>query len=191
LVGIRDGAEGVGRPRESPRIDTSVVEADRKCGRWRDRCAWPALGGACDNIRERYHQAGGRRPSADQRGVPLNAESRVTRTVRTIHRHPGAALTLGQMARQTGLSPYYFLRTFERVAGLTPNQYVRRARLREAATRLVAESSKVIDVALDCGFTDISNFNRAFRTEFGLSPRKFRQIASVQTPVDRHDPPSN
>jgi AraC family transcriptional regulator len=130
-------------------------------------------------------------PSADQRGVPLNAESRVTRTVRTIHRHPGAALTLGQMARQTGLSPYYFLRTFERVAGLTPNQYVRRARLREAATRLVAESSKVIDVALDCGFTDISNFNRAFRTEFGLSPRKFRQIASVQTPVDRHDPPSN
>ena len=29
----------------------------------------------------------------------------------------------------------------------------------------------VLDVAFDCGFGDISNFNRAFRTEFGMSPR--------------------
>jgi AraC family transcriptional regulator len=125
--------------------------------------------------------------SSNQSGLPLNAESRVTRTVRTIDRHPDAALTVGQMAREAGLSPYYFLRTFERVAGLTPHQYVRRARLREAATRLVAESGKVIDVALDCGFTDISNFNRAFRTEFGVSPRKFRQTSREPVADDKRD----
>jgi AraC-like DNA-binding protein len=54
---------------------------------------------------------------------------------------------------------------------------VRRARLREAATRLVAEPGKVIDGALDWGFSDISNFNRAFRTEFGVSPRIFRRTS--------------
>jgi AraC family transcriptional regulator len=117
--------------------------------------------------------------SSDQSGLPLNAESRVTHTVRTIDRHPDAALTLGQMAREAGLSPYYFLRTFERVTGLTPHQYVVRARLREAATRLVAESGKVIDVALDCGFGDVTHFNRAFRTEFGVSPCRFRRTSRV------------
>jgi ketosteroid isomerase-like protein len=55
------------------------------------------------------------------------------------------------MARYAGLSPYYFLRTFERVTGITPHQYVMRARLREAATRLVAEPGNVLDIALDCG----------------------------------------
>jgi AraC-like DNA-binding protein len=48
-------------------------------------------------------------------------------------------------------------------------------RLREAATRLAAaEPVKILDIALDSGFGDVSNFNRAFRTEFGVSPRGFR-----------------
>jgi AraC-like DNA-binding protein len=54
---------------------------------------------------------------------------------------------------------------------------VRRARLREAATRLLTERGKVLDVALDSGFGDVSNFNRAFRAEFGVSPRMFRHTS--------------
>jgi len=106
--------------------------------------------------------------------TPLNAEARVSRTVRMIDRHPDSALTLGALARQADLSPYHFLRLFERVTGLTPHQYIRRARLREAGARLMSEQGKVLDVALDSGFGDISNFNRAFRAEFGASPRAFR-----------------
>jgi AraC-like DNA-binding protein len=99
---------------------------------------------------------------------------RVARVVRAIECHPGGRLTLDRLARSADLSPYHFLRTFERVTGVTPHQYVLRARLREAATRLTADPSKVLDVALDCGFGDVSNFNRAFRAEFGDAPRRFR-----------------
>jgi AraC-like DNA-binding protein len=68
------------------------------------------------------------------------------------------------------LSPYHFLRTFARLTGLTPHQYVRRARLRRAAAQLGTGDVPIIDVALACGFPDVSNFNRAFRSEFGITP---------------------
>jgi AraC-like DNA-binding protein len=109
--------------------------------------------------------------------APANAQARVTRSVRWIDRHPEASLTLDTLARDAGLSPYYFLRTFERLTGVTPHQYILRARLREAALRLSARRNRVLDIALDCGFGDVSNFNRAFRAEFGLSPRAYQQRA--------------
>jgi AraC-like DNA-binding protein len=51
---------------------------------------------------------------------------------------------------------------------------VLRARLREAARRLATGRERVIDVAIECGFGDVPNFNRAFRAEFGVTPRECR-----------------
>jgi AraC-like DNA-binding protein len=107
--------------------------------------------------------------------TPATAEARLTGIVRMIDEHPDADLSLGRLAQEAGLSPYHFLRTFERLVGITPHQYVRRARLREAAIRLKAESATVLNIALDCGFGDVSNFNRAFKTEFGVSPRVYQR----------------
>ena len=94
-----------------------------------------------------------------------------------IERHPEARLALGDLAREAGLSRYHFLRTFQQLTGVTPHKYILRTRLREAAIRLAAEPAKVLDTALDCGFADVSNFNRAFRSEFGVTPRLYRQDA--------------
>ncbi|HEX4759090.1 MAG TPA: AraC family transcriptional regulator [Terracidiphilus sp.] len=111
-------------------------------------------------------------------GPPSSATARMTRALRMIEKSQGSAqdseLTLQHLAQAAGLSPYHFLRTFEQVTGVTPHQYVRRLRLRHAATQLLADSSKILDIVMRCGFGDLSNFNRAFRTEFGVSPRQFR-----------------
>jgi AraC family transcriptional regulator len=103
-----------------------------------------------------------------------NVLSRVTRTIRAIEGHADATLTLGRLARFAGMSPYHFLRTFERVTGITPHQYVLRTRLRQAAMRIALEPGRILDIALESGFGDASNFNRAFRSEFGVSPRRHR-----------------
>lgn len=107
--------------------------------------------------------------------VTHDAESRVTRVVRLLDHEPSADTSLGHLADTAHLSPYHFLRTFQKVTGVTPHQYVLRMRLRRAAIRLVTEPVKVIDVALECGFRDVSNFNRTFRAEFGVSPRAYRR----------------
>jgi AraC-like DNA-binding protein len=107
--------------------------------------------------------------------IPAGAGGRVTRVVRAIEQDLDGALTLDRLAGESQLSQFHFLRTFERITGLTPHRYVLRARLREAATRLEKEDRRVLDIALDCGFGDVSNFNRAFRAEFGMSPRAYRK----------------
>jgi len=53
-----------------------------------------------------------------------------------------------------------------------------RARLREATLRLKTRSDKVLSIPLDAGFRDLSNFNHAFRAEFGVSPTRFRSKMS-------------
>jgi AraC-like DNA-binding protein len=112
--------------------------------------------------------------SDDHHAATPAALARVTRVVRMIERNPSAGLEIRVLAQESRLSPFHFLRTFRHLTGMTPHQYVVRARLREAALRLATEKSKILDIALDCGFADVSNFNHAFRAEFGQSPRDYR-----------------
>jgi AraC family transcriptional regulator len=110
----------------------------------------------------------------DAAAADEGAISRVTRVVRMIDADRDAPQDLVTLARQAGLSVWHFLRLFEAVTGTTPHQYLLRHRLRRAAVRLRMEPSRILDIALDCGFNDVSNFNRAFRSEFGLTPRAWR-----------------
>lgn len=120
--------------------------------------------------------------SPSSRSAPPGTEARVARIVRMIESDSAAELTVENLAREVCLSPYHFLRTFQVLTGVTPHQYVLRQRLRNAATRLARQRSAprttILEIALDCGFSDVSNFNRAFHTEFGVSPRVYRKLHS-------------
>jgi AraC family transcriptional regulator len=120
---------------------------------------------------------------------PAGALARVTRIVRLIEQDPSADHRLASLASDARLSLYHFIRTFERITGVTPHQYILRARLREAALRL-AEPTRILDIALDSGFGDLSNFNRTFRTEFGVSPRTFRKTPNAGQRPSQIEPPA-
>ena len=75
------------------------------------------------------------------------------------------------------MSPYHFLRTFTRVIGTTPHRFVQRARLERAAGMLREPGAVVTQVALDCGFNDLSSFHAGFRRWMRVSPGRYRESA--------------
>jgi AraC family transcriptional regulator len=112
------------------------------------------------------------------RGSALTRDpARIARVLRYLESRIVEPHNLADLARIAGLSRYHFLRTFRCVTGVTPHQWLLRARLREAAQRLVASRDPVTDIALRVGFEDLSNFIRSFRAEFGMSPSRYRAAA--------------
>jgi AraC-like DNA-binding protein len=94
-----------------------------------------------------------------------------------IEAHSHREIELEDIARQAGVSPFHFLRSFSSVLGVTPHQYLVRSRLRRAARHLTEDDKPVTDVAYDVGFNDLSNFVRTFHRAAGVSPLKFRQAS--------------
>jgi AraC-like DNA-binding protein len=115
-------------------------------------------------------------PAADPRGaVPPRHERVVTAALRSIEADPAEDWSLDALASAAGLSTFHFLRVFSRLTGQTPRQYVRAIRLRAAAERLATTRAKIVDIALESGFGDLSHFNLSFSAGFGMSPRSYRR----------------
>jgi AraC-like DNA-binding protein len=83
-------------------------------------------------------------------------------------------LSVGKVARRQHISPRYLQRIIE-TTGLPFTAHVNEFRLQHAFS-LLAENSdrRIIDVALQAGFSDISHFNRLFRSRFGDTPTGIR-----------------
>jgi AraC-like DNA-binding protein len=118
-----------------------------------------------------------------RRAPGARVERRISDAVRRIeHEAPDALSTrcsLAALAREAAMSPYYFLRVFRQVVGMTPHQYVLRMRMHRAAVRLRRSNEPVSTIAFDAGFNDLSTFNRRFRRIMGASPTAFRRAASA------------
>ncbi|MDX8529611.1 AraC family transcriptional regulator [Mesorhizobium sp. VK25A] len=101
-------------------------------------------------------------------------QKRVAEAVRLIELNADRPLSLTEIADTTATSPFHFLRTFRRVAGMTPYQLLLRTRLHRAAVRLRSSDATISTIAFDAGFNDLSTFNRRFRREMGEAPGAYR-----------------
>jgi AraC family transcriptional regulator len=114
------------------------------------------------------------RLNGQERPAPAKEIACVARALGELEHNYANPLTLTDLAAMAGVSRFHFLRTFKRVTGVTPHQWMLRARLREAARRLGHDDASITEIAYDAGFEDLSNFIRTFRAEFRCSPRAYR-----------------
>ena len=82
-------------------------------------------------------------------------------------------ISMADLAKAAGYSPWYSYRLFQSLLHMTPAVYIRRLRLSKSALRLRDEKVKIIDVAYDLGFASVDGYTRAFRKEFGITPSEY------------------
>ena len=82
-------------------------------------------------------------------------------------------ISMADLAKAAGYSPWYSYRLFHSLLSMTPAVYIRRLRLSKSALRLRDEKVKIIDVAYDSGFESADGYQRAFYKEFGCNPHEY------------------
>jgi len=83
-------------------------------------------------------------------------------------------IPLEKVAKVAKMSPFAFSRYFKKNCGAGFIEYLNRVRTNKACYLLRETEYLVHDIAMECGFASISNFNKQFRKTEGISPRDFR-----------------
>jgi AraC family transcriptional activator of mtrCDE len=102
-------------------------------------------------------------------------DARIRFTLNVIAKHKGSTrFDLRETSRSLGVSEAYLLRLFHRELGRTFREYSREIRMLQAAELMRQSPQPSKQIALECGYNDISNFYRDFKTVYAMTPREFR-----------------
>ncbi len=100
---------------------------------------------------------------------------RIDRVLRFLNQNYRRSIFLDEAAEVAHLSAAAFSRFFRKTAGKTFTAYVNELRVAQACRFLIETDRNIAAVALDCGFENLSNFNRRFQELKKMSPREFRR----------------
>lgn len=109
----------------------------------------------------------------------MQAWEAIQKTLDYMEEHYEEALTIEQLSSIAHLSRFYYQRLFYRLTGYTVSEYLRSVRLKMAAGLLKADSGKIMDIAMQCGFSSHSTLTRAFRQCYGMSPAEYRASSDI------------
>lgn len=101
---------------------------------------------------------------------------RVQKVKQYIYDHYSDSLRLETLAELVGMSPVAFSRFFRQRTGRTLSEYIVEIRLGFAARMLVDTSKNISEICYECGFNNLSNFNRTFKAKRNYTPRDFRAM---------------
>ncbi len=121
--------------------------------------------GGCTNI---LHGSGDRKR--------INRIKKVLRLIRNDYSKP---LTLKMLAEEAELNLQYLCKSFKRLTGKTPIDYLNYYRIECAAELLQMGEKNVTETAFACGFNDLSYFIKLFNRYKGVSPREYQKLSVI------------
>jgi len=102
----------------------------------------------------------------------------IAQTIALIHEYPSKDWTLGEMAKEAGLSRTSFSETFKSISGKTPFQYLLWWRM-QIAWSLLLEGENISEVANKIGYKSESAFSHAFKAFYKTSAGKVRKTLAL------------
>ena len=100
---------------------------------------------------------------------------RVQKVEEYIDKNYSTEIRLQTLSDMVGMTPTAFSRFFKLRTGKTISDYIIEMRLGVASRKLVDSTMSVAEICYDCGFNNVSNFNRIFKRKKGCSPKLFRE----------------
>ena len=118
---------------------------------------------------------GGQSQFSAQLAAQRVSDTRLSRVCAFIVENPRADLSVPALAARAAMSERSFARRFAEETGITPAQFVERARLDEACRRLAGSDLSLDAVSADAGFGAAERMRRAFIRHLGVTPGRYRE----------------
>lgn len=103
-----------------------------------------------------------------------SADSAIATVKAYIHSHLEEKLDRDTLAAMVYLSPDYLSHCFKSQTGFSLTNYIIETRIREAKRLLDKKEQNIADIAITCGFQNISYFTRQFKKSTGMTPKEYR-----------------
>lgn len=99
----------------------------------------------------------------------------IAQVLKYINTHYNEPIKMKELANMCHISETHFRRLFSSYMNMSPLEYVNQVRVRMACEHLKRTNEPVADVAVKCGFSTNSTFNRNFKQLIGVTPMEFRK----------------
>ena len=88
--------------------------------------------------------------------------------------HSSENISMDEAATHVGYSKFHFARLFKEYTGMTFNDYQTTLKLKEVERQLADTDLQISDIAMSCGFNNLTSLSRCFKKQYGCSPSQFR-----------------
>ncbi|MDD3307427.1 MAG: AraC family transcriptional regulator [Acetobacterium sp.] len=105
----------------------------------------------------------------------MHAWEQIQKTIDFIEDHLTEEIEIEKLAGMAALSPFYFQRLFSRLVKKPVAEYIRLRRMAKAIEALLQTDQRVLDIALELGFSSHEHFSRTFKDTFGMKPSVYRK----------------
>ena len=114
-----------------------------------------------------------------QTPVKEEKKGRMGEVINYIHTHYQEDITLDSLAQRFYVSPYYLCREFKKYTNSTIIQYLNVTRIMNAQRKFMETDRNITEISKATGFSNITHFNRVFKSVTGMTPSGYRKLLSA------------